>query len=228
MKVLAATLVTLLLLATLSPAEGHLGESSIALSSLGSPSPIRVAVGRVGGDLCHAVGCRFGAGGCMEGMWKSLEGAEAVLGSHQGHVCVPCPHRWCPQHVLLQLPEAAHPSAPCQLRLCHQQLLQPAGRDVSTQQGQHSGGPGDTRGTLGVLLVALRSCCPSPAAQGSFVPAVWSPRRRSRCVQIHGQHGCSSCRSTSRAWKTEPSLLPATIPPLHTFQPRAQQRGLDP
>lgn len=39
MKVLAATLVALLLLATCSPSEGHLGESSMAVSSLESPSP---------------------------------------------------------------------------------------------------------------------------------------------------------------------------------------------
>lgn len=191
MKVLAATLVTLLLLATCSTSEGHLGESSMAVSPLESPSPGRVPVGRGLGSVWDCLETR----GFLEGVLpgdvapdgESLEGAEAV-GSHQGRVSVPCPHRWRPQHLLLQLPEAAHPSAPRQLRLCHQQLLQPAGCDVSTSPATSQGGPGDTQGTFRVLMVGLRSHSLGPAAQGRFSPgSVVTKKGKKVCADPQAQ-----------------------------------------
>lgn len=156
-----------------------------------------VAVGRVRA-VSHC-GMQAWSWGFCQGMWH--EKANPWRGQRlccswglTRAVSVPCLHRWCPQHLLLQLPEAAHPSAPCQLRLRHQQLLYPAGRDVSTQHCQQCQGSWGHTGThwdtLRVLLEALTSRCPSPAAQGRFfLPAVWSPRRRSRCVQIHRHRG---------------------------------------
>lgn len=128
---------------------------------------------------------------------KSLEGPKAVLqlGSHQGRVCVPCPPRWRPQHLLLHLPEAAHPSAPRQLRVHHQQLLQPPGCDVSNQHCQHPGGH------LGTLTA------PSGGAQAPL-PQPSSSRQVLSLQRCHQEGEAAVCRSRGRVGEGAPEALP--------------------
>lgn len=89
MKVLAATLATLLLLATCSPAEGHLGESSMAVSPWRVPALSGWLWGGLGRGVCVTLGDAGLELGVLPGDVEIPEGGRGCAGLSPG-LCV-CP-----------------------------------------------------------------------------------------------------------------------------------------